>query len=89
MMLAHMEKQSTIFPYVKTRNEFKDRSLLMMVGIFCCFILPLSWTQRFQYNKLFISEAPLVAVPPFLFVVLHRSPGRRCCLAVVLKKRWR
>lgn len=26
MMLAHMEKQSTIFPHVKTRNEFNDRS---------------------------------------------------------------
>lgn len=87
MILAHMEKsiKAQFFRTSKLGMNSTIGLRLMIVGIFCCFILPLQWTQRFQYNKLFISKAPLAAVPPFLFVVLHRSPGCRCRLALVFK----
>lgn len=84
MILAHMEKQSTIFPHVKTRNESNDRSPFNDSGHLLLFYFATSMDSEIPV-QLFISKAPLAAVPPFLFVALHRSPGCRCRLALVLK----
>lgn len=91
MILAHMEKsiKAQFFRTSKLGMNSTIGLRLMIVGIFCCFILPLQWTQRFQYNKLFISKAPLAAVPPFLLLCYTEALVVDVVLLLFSKQRWR